>query len=485
MKRLCSFATLMMLSTSVHAATVFSFEVGGHTVSINAPSGCASVECLSVSRQAPRNSGPRHGYSTKLVTKSDLNKQSRSRDQTPDRTSPGSLKPVSTAALVVAPASLPKSIGISTAKTEVVPAPVGPQMPPILSQSPAPAASGVSPAISASAIPATSPPTMTLPVVKSSGPAISVAVDAAALRPSRAPSTLAGDTTATTSASNPPKTKASSDTRPPALAYYSVPPLPSPASISASANAVQTSAPVPVRQDRSEKRLNASPNAATDPPLSATQPNGAASTGSSESLGPNARSASAAVAVIPGPSAKQTEIRSNSETTLGAPGLPITVSDQRAQLLVASATKSTSRPNSTLAATEVTSSPSLEHEPSATDSIKTASSDGNHSASPIGNWLAEGNKLPIHITQCGPYLCGYASGSSPNQTEEKMLFDLKPISSFEWVGLILNHDTRLSYPSIVILEDANSLRVRSCALGATFCAGQVWIREAPVLAAAR
>jgi uncharacterized protein (DUF2147 family) len=483
MKRLCS-ATLMMLTTSAHAATVFSFEVGGRTVSINAPSGCASVECISVSRQSPRNSGPRRGYSTKLVTKSDLNKQSRSRDQTADRTPPGSLKPVSTAALVIAPASLPKSIGIFTTKTEVVPAPVGPQMPPILFQSPAPAAMGVSPAISVSAIPASSQSTTPLPVVKSSGPALSVAVDEASSHPSRTPSTLGGDTTATTSASNPPKTTASSDTRPPALAYYSVPPLPSPASISASANAVQTSAPVPVRQDRSEKQLNASTSGATDPPRSATQPNGAASTGLSEPPGPNARSASAAVAIIPGPSAKQTEIRSNSETTSGAPGLPITVSDQRAQLLVASTTKSTSQPNSTLAATEVTS-PSLEHEPRATDSTKTASSDRKHSASPIGNWLAEGYKSSIRITQCGPYLCGYASSSSPNQTEEKMLFDLKPISSSEWVGLILNHDTRLSYPSIVILEDANSLRVRSCALGATFCAGQVWIREALVLAAAR
>jgi uncharacterized protein (DUF2147 family) len=101
-------------------------------------------------------------------------------------------------------------------------------------------------------------------------------------------------------------------------------------------------------------------------------------------------------------------------------------------------------------------------------------------ASLLGNWQTEGKKRSIHIEQCGPFVCGYAA-DSPNQ--DKVLIDLKPTSSSEWIGLIVSAESGIMYPSVVIVEDATTIRVRACALGVTFCEGQIWTREAPVLAA--
>jgi uncharacterized protein (DUF2147 family) len=97
-------------------------------------------------------------------------------------------------------------------------------------------------------------------------------------------------------------------------------------------------------------------------------------------------------------------------------------------------------------------------------------------ASLLGNWQTEGKKRSIHIEQCGLFVCGYAADSS---NEEKVLINLKPTSSSsEWIGLIVSAESGIMYPSVVILEDALTIRVRACALGITFCEGQIWTREA-------
>jgi uncharacterized protein (DUF2147 family) len=48
MKRLIAFATLLLASSAAHAGDSYSFEVGGRTIHINAPSGCASPSCVSI-----------------------------------------------------------------------------------------------------------------------------------------------------------------------------------------------------------------------------------------------------------------------------------------------------------------------------------------------------------------------------------------------------------------------------------------------------
>jgi uncharacterized protein (DUF2147 family) len=97
----------------------------------------------------------------------------------------------------------------------------------------------------------------------------------------------------------------------------------------------------------------------------------------------------------------------------------------------------------------------------------------------LGNWQTEGKKRSIRIEQCGLFFCGYVA-DSPN--EEKVLIDLKPTSSSEWIGLIVSAESGIMYPSVVKLEDAQTLRVRACALGITFCEGQIWTRADPVVA---
>jgi uncharacterized protein (DUF2147 family) len=114
-------------------------------------------------------------------------------------------------------------------------------------------------------------------------------------------------------------------------------------------------------------------------------------------------------------------------------------------------------------------------------SSEMSSSDHERSTRLEGNWLAE-DTSSVRIKPCGPYLCGYAAGTSSNQTEQEILIDMKPISSSEWVGMILNRETDITYPAIVILEGENALRVRSCGLSASFCGGQMWSREASVTA---
>ena len=49
MKRLLSFAVLMLLSPSAYAGDSFSFVVGGHRIHIEAPSHCDSPSCVSIS----------------------------------------------------------------------------------------------------------------------------------------------------------------------------------------------------------------------------------------------------------------------------------------------------------------------------------------------------------------------------------------------------------------------------------------------------
>jgi uncharacterized protein (DUF2147 family) len=126
------------------------------------------------------------------------------------------------------------------------------------------------------------------------------------------------------------------------------------------------------------------------------------------------------------------------------------------------------------------SAPAVEYYRKAKENLNRETSDAGRSASLLGDWQIEGQKRVIHIEQCDLFVCGYVADSS---NKEKVLIDLKPTSSSEWIGLIAGAESNIMYPSVVILEDAKTLRVRACALGITFCEGQIWTREEPVLAA--
>ncbi len=61
MKKLIVLATLWLATSAAHAGDSFSFDVGGRTVHIDAPKGCDSPSCVSISIPGVYNSGPRHG----------------------------------------------------------------------------------------------------------------------------------------------------------------------------------------------------------------------------------------------------------------------------------------------------------------------------------------------------------------------------------------------------------------------------------------
>jgi uncharacterized protein (DUF2147 family) len=126
------------------------------------------------------------------------------------------------------------------------------------------------------------------------------------------------------------------------------------------------------------------------------------------------------------------------------------------------------------------SAPAVEYYRKAKENPNRETSDAGRSASLLGDWQIKGQKRAIHIEQCDLFVCGYVADSS---NKEKVLIDLKPTSSSEWIGLIASAESNMMYPAVVILEDAKTLRVRACALGITFCEGQIWTREEPVLAA--
>jgi len=168
-------------------------------------------------------------------------------------------------------------------------------------------------------------------------------------------------------------------------------------------------------------------------------------------------------------------------------------SDGSASLANAVATSSRSPSPSTVeSATPITGSvykpvqtalslaPAVVYYSKAKENLNRETSDAGRSASLLGDWQIEGQKRAIHIEQCDLFVCGYVADSS---NKEKVLIDLKPTSSSEWIGLIASAESNIMYPSVVILEDAKTLRVRACALGITFCEGQIWTREEPVLAA--
>jgi uncharacterized protein (DUF2147 family) len=61
MKRLLTIAALLLASSAVHAGDSYSFEIGGRTIHIEAPSDCDQPSCVSVSIPGVYESGPKRG----------------------------------------------------------------------------------------------------------------------------------------------------------------------------------------------------------------------------------------------------------------------------------------------------------------------------------------------------------------------------------------------------------------------------------------
>lgn len=79
MKRFFAIAAISLATTSAQAGDSYSFDVGGRTVHIDAPSDCRSTSCVSVSIPGVYESGPRRPKRAKA--KDDSEDQARSNSQ--------------------------------------------------------------------------------------------------------------------------------------------------------------------------------------------------------------------------------------------------------------------------------------------------------------------------------------------------------------------------------------------------------------------
>lgn len=61
MKVVVAAAALLLSSTLAHAGGSYSFDIGGHSVTIHAPRGCEQPSCISVSIPGVFHYGPKHG----------------------------------------------------------------------------------------------------------------------------------------------------------------------------------------------------------------------------------------------------------------------------------------------------------------------------------------------------------------------------------------------------------------------------------------
>src|SRR5258705_60961 len=345
MKRLCSFAALVLLSTSAHAGTIFSFEIEGRVVHINAPNGCTSLACISVSSPGFHGSNYRHGSRNKLAS-----------------------KPVS-------------------ARKDKAGAPAG--------------------------------TLNSLSLIKTPN-----AEDAIA--PPRAPISTA-DSRPVVVSTEPTKAPSIDMPTPPAT-VVGTRPSPTDSNAASGPTSLTKQMPLDATSDGSASPANAVATPSRSPSPSTVE----SATGSVYK--PVQTALSLAPAVVYYSKAKENQA----------------------------------------------SAPAVEYYRKVKENLNHETSDAGRSASLLGDWQIEGQKRVIHIEQCDLFVCGYVADSS---NKEKVLIDLKPTSSSEWIGLIAGAESNIMYPSVVILEDAKTLRVRACALGITFCEGQIWTREEPVLAA--
>lgn len=359
MKRLCSVVTLMLLTTAAHAGAMYSFEVGGRTISIDVSGECDSLDCVSVSRRSAHRSNPRHVSADRAAGRTASRNHTRPSVETAEQ-HPAQIASQQTTR-VETPYS-PNQAGTSPVRSAEVSSPA----PDVVGTLPAAAATDPSSATPGSAAGAPEPTTTSPADAKAGDPAAAKVADAAPSPPHPA-SAESPDAPVAVSAPKPPSTGTAVSSAgttpavPPARAYYA----PNPQSLDAKPPALAYYAP-----------------------------------------------------------AKAPAVAKPAETA-----------------------------------------PTDHESPTALE----------------GNWLAD-DKSSTRIKPCGPYLCGYATNSSSGEADQATLIDMKSISSTEWVGMILNRDSGVTYPAIVMLEGDNALRVRSCGMGAAFCGGQVWNRQASVTA---
>jgi uncharacterized protein (DUF2147 family) len=450
MKRLCAFAALVLLSTSAHAGTIFSFEVQGRVVHINAPSGCTSLACISVSSPEFHGSNYRRGSRTRLASKAVSASKARAPAATPNSLSLA--KTPNTEDAIAAPRTT-----LSTANSKRSVVATEPAKAPSIDMPAAPAPM-VETRPSADPDTASGPGALTNPMpvdATSDGSASPANVTSTSSR-SPSPPTAEPATPVTGGVHKPVQAASSSA---PAIQYYG----------KAKENQTATPAEDGIAHSRTPIATANSKRAVV-----ATEPAKAPS--------------------VDAPATPATVVGTQPSPTMATSSrTPAPSTDEPATPVTGSVYKPVQTASSPAPAVEYygkakegQTAPAVGYYGKAKENQNRETSDGDRPTSLLGNWQTEGEKRAIHIEQCGSFVCGYVADSSnaDSSNNEKVLIDLKPTSSSsEWIGLIVSAESGVTYPSVVVLEDTKTLRVRACGLSMAFCEGQIWTREDPVLAA--
>jgi uncharacterized protein (DUF2147 family) len=139
MKRLLAIAALLLASSAAHAGDSYSFEVGGRTIHIDAPSGCDSPSCVSISIPGVYESDPKRAKRARANPQTDPQAKADPQARVEPRTLPASKTEPSQPSNGTTPA--PASTTAAVAPSDPAPAAPPRASEPVPSQQP-PAAAG-------------------------------------------------------------------------------------------------------------------------------------------------------------------------------------------------------------------------------------------------------------------------------------------------------------------------------------------------------
>lgn len=118
-------------------------------------------------------------------------------------------------------------------------------------------------------------------------------------------------------------------------------------------------------------------------------------------------------------------------------------------------------------------------------------------ARPFGVWLTHAGDAKVHVSQCGPGICGKIvwlkqpidSATGQPQTDDKnsdpslkkrpmiglpLFVGMRPSASNAWSGQIYNADDGRHYSGTITQIDPAQLEVRGCA--GALCGSEIWTR---------
>ncbi|CAN5521883.1 hypothetical protein BH11PSE4_BH11PSE4_11300 [soil metagenome] len=173
MKRLFAIAAILLASTAARAGDSYTFDVGGRTIHIEAPSNCRSADCVSVTVPGVYESGPKH--SKRARAKADREREQEARDYLDKKNDNQGKAATPTAPAVAATPAVPPA----TARVET----------PVTPQPAAPAPEPVREAVATQSAPVAAPPVAAKPAAPAA--VVATAPVAAPVQKQQAPTPVA------------------------------------------------------------------------------------------------------------------------------------------------------------------------------------------------------------------------------------------------------------------------------------------------------